>query len=148
MSKVPFPVLGILILILLMPLSLSGCSKNNPDSELPVDRPEPPEEYYGKTNPFANDKAAIQAGEKIYRKNCTSCHGDSGSGDGPAASSMEPKPQDLTKSVSTLADDYLFWRISEGGEMKPFNSGMLAWKSILTEQERWQVVTYLRTLRD
>lgn len=45
-----------------------------------------------------------------------------------------------------LSDDYLFYRISEGGNVAPFNSAMPAWKEILTETERWDVINYTRSL--
>ena len=45
-----------------------------------------------------------------------------------------------------LADDYLYWRISEGGAFEPFISLMPAWGTLLSEQEMWQLVSYLRTL--
>lgn len=45
-----------------------------------------------------------------------------------------------------LGDDYLFWRVSEGGAMEPFNSGMIAWKGILDEQARWDVLNYVQAL--
>jgi mono/diheme cytochrome c family protein len=50
--------------------------------------------------------------------------------------------------LSSLSDGYLFWRISKGGAIEPFNSAMPAWESSLTEDQRWQVVTYIRTLSD
>ena len=32
--------------------------------------------------------------------------------------------------------------------MEPFNSAMIAWEGALTEEQRWQVVSYIRTLSD
>jgi mono/diheme cytochrome c family protein len=29
--------------------------------------------------------------------------------------------------------------------MAPFNSAMPAWKATMAEEQRWQVITYLRT---
>jgi mono/diheme cytochrome c family protein len=46
--------------------------------------------------------------------------------------------------MGEINDAYLFWRVSEGGVMAPFNSAMPAWKGALSETQRWQVVNYLR----
>jgi hypothetical protein len=46
-----------------------------------------------------------------------------------------------------LSDDYLHWRIAEGGMMRPFNSVMPSWKGILSEDQIWMIITYLRTLQ-
>jgi hypothetical protein len=43
-----------------------------------------------------------------------------------------------------MGDDYLFWRISEGGAV--FNTSMLPWKDVLDEQARWDVINYVRAL--
>jgi hypothetical protein len=45
-----------------------------------------------------------------------------------------------------MGDDMLFWRISEGGGMAPFNSAMPAWKDALDEQARWDLINYVRAL--
>jgi hypothetical protein len=45
-----------------------------------------------------------------------------------------------------LSDAYLYWRISEGGLMEPFNSIMLGWKGMLDEQSIWEIISYVRTM--
>lgn len=109
---------------------------------------DPPGEYAQLTNPFAGDAAAITAGQTIYNTNCMTCHGSQGQGDGPTAIALNPKPANLAdrQMMDTLSDGYLFWRVSEGGAMAPFNSGMPSWKAALSEEQRWQVISYLRSL--
>jgi mono/diheme cytochrome c family protein len=34
----------------------------------------------------------------------------------------------------------------EGGAMAPFHSSMPAWKSILSEEQIWQIIAFIRTL--
>jgi mono/diheme cytochrome c family protein len=105
-----------------------------------------PADYQGKKNPVAGDAAAAEAGKGIYDVNCTSCHGPMGKGDGPAAAGLEIKPKDLAAVQASLADDFVFWRISEGGlNMNP-PSSMPAWKAVLSEDQIWQLVMYLRVL--
>ena len=106
---------------------------------------EPPEAFADLRNPFAGNQAAAMEGETLYQANCSSCHGVTGEGDGPASAGLDPKPQNLAERHSTISDVYLFWRISEGGLMEPFNSLMPAWKGLLAEEQIWQVVTFIRT---
>lgn len=100
-----------------------------------------PAGYAGKTNPLGADASA--EGAKIFKTNCETCHGAQGHGDGPIAASLDPKPQNLAELQAVAADDYLFWRISEG---KPGTS-MPPWKNILTEEQIWQLAAFLRTLK-
>ena len=101
-----------------------------------------PAEYAGKTNHLGTDAAG--EGEKVFQSNCQMCHGPQGHGDGPASGSLDPKPKNLAILQESVGDDYLFWRISEG---RP-GTAMVAWKGILTEEQVWQVVSFIRTLKE
>lgn len=105
-----------------------------------------PDEYAGLTNPVAADEASLARGEALYAANCASCHGDGGMGDGVAAEGLDPAPVAVAHTSQMMGDDYLFWRISEGGTMAPFNSTMLAWKGSLDEEARWDLINYMRAL--
>jgi mono/diheme cytochrome c family protein len=107
-----------------------------------------PAEFAALANPFAGDHEAIEAGEETFNTLCASCHGPQGQGDGVAAEDLDPKPATLADGMmmDDLSDGYLFWRVSKGGAMEPFNSAMPAWESGLTEEQRWQVISYVRTL--
>jgi mono/diheme cytochrome c family protein len=80
-----------------------------------------------------------------------SCHGINGDGTGPLAASLTHQTADLTNNFHTSpgnGDAYLFWRVSEGGTVEPFRSqgsAMPAFKSILNESERWDVLAYVHT---
>ena len=102
-----------------------------------------PEGYAGLSNPVAADEASLERGATIYSANCASCHGDGGMGDGPAGSALNPAPSAIAHTSQMMADDYLFWRISEGGAQ--FSTAMPAWKG-LDEQSRWDMVNYVRAL--
>jgi mono/diheme cytochrome c family protein len=105
-----------------------------------------PEDYATLSNPLSGDATSIESGKILYEADCASCHGVTGHGDGSAASGLDPKPGDLATNQKNLSDSYLYWRISEGGLMEPFNSMMPAWKGILREDLIWQIILYLRTL--
>jgi mono/diheme cytochrome c family protein len=83
-------------------------------------------------------------GETVFQTNCVICHGSQGHGDGPASQSLEPKPRNLAELQKNVGDDFLFWRITEG---KP-GTAMVAWKGILTEDQIWQVISFIHTLKE
>lgn len=103
-----------------------------------------PAEYAQKTSPSATDEASIGRGQAIYTQHCATCHGESGMGDGPAGASLDPPASPIAHTSQMLADDYLFWRLSEGG--LSFKTAMPAWKDILDENQRWDVLHYVRAL--
>jgi mono/diheme cytochrome c family protein len=93
-------------------------------------------------NPVAADKASIDAGKKVYKKECYSCHGKSGEGNGPQADDLETPPGNLQLSeVQEQSDGALFWKISEGKKPMP------TLKAKLSETDRWNVINYLRTFK-
>jgi len=102
-----------------------------------------PEEYSGKKNPIPTDEASLENGAELYQTNCASCHGDGGMGDGPAGTSLNPAPAPIAHTSQMMADDYLFWRISEGGI--PFGTTMPPW-NFLEEDSRWDLINYIRAL--
>ena len=93
-------------------------------------------------NPVAANKEAIGAGMMLYLEHCQSYHGESGDGKGEKAEKLSVAPANFTdaSAMSTIADGELFWKITEGRRPMP------GFKDKLTEQERWQLVVYVRTL--
>ena len=126
-------------------LLLTACGGNggstSPENENATLAPVPAE-YAGLTNPLGPDAAA--AGAEVFHTNCETCHGPEGHGDGPAGQSLEPEPKNLAKIQAAAGDDFLFWRIREG---KPGTS-MVAWKGILTDEQIWQTVSFIRALNE
>ena len=93
-----------------------------------------PERERVKTNPFDSDQRAIAAGAKLFRQNCASCHGDEGVGRGK-------KPNLHSDRVRGASAGELQWLLTNGS----MKNGMPSW-SRLPEQQRWQIVTYLKSL--
>jgi mono/diheme cytochrome c family protein len=83
----------------------------------------------------------VTQGSELYAANCASCHGVSGEGDGPEAGALSISPVDFTNQEfmgSRSATD-LFDSITNGlGEMHSYAD--------LSEQERWALTAFLRTL--
>jgi len=138
-------------ILLIISLGLAACSPSESSTAFfgedePVSRPEIPEQYSGLGNTYIDDPIAISAGETLFEANCSSCHGLTGEGDGPASGGMVPPPGNLALRQVNLSDAYLYWRISEGGLMEPFNSIMPGWKGMLDDQSIWQIISYIRTM--
>jgi mono/diheme cytochrome c family protein len=129
-----------LFVVVLAALVLAACGGSG-ETET-VDTPAPvPAEYAGQTNPLGADAAT--AGAKLFKNNCTACHGEQGHGDGPAGAALNPRPKNLPKLASTVSDDYLFWRISTGRQ----GTSMVGWKGVLTDEQIWQVISFIHTLK-
>ncbi len=132
MKKVLFFVLVLSALV----RAACGGSSNAVATLAPV-----PADYAGMTNPLGADAAA--AGAEVFKTNCESCHGPLGKGDGPAGAALDPTPKDLSVLQVSAGDDFLYWRINTGKE----GTGMVAWKGTLTDEQIWQVVSFIRTLK-
>ena len=144
----------LLTLLTISAFILAACgSKANTESEQGVEptegEPVVPDQYKDLKNPFAGQSDAADSGKKIYTEKCATCHGDGGKGDGPGGAALNPKPEDLTV-LAEDPDGMVYWRIAEGGVVSPFKekgSAMPAWMNVLSQDEIWQVVTYVRTMK-
>jgi mono/diheme cytochrome c family protein len=95
-------------------------------------------------NPDAHDASSIKNGKTLYISYCTPCHGNKGKGDGPASASLNPKPADHTSAaVQAESDGALFYKISEGHG----HTAMPPFKAVLSIDQRWAVVNYIRALK-
>ena len=81
------------------------------------------------TNPVPSNSSTIKSGKVLYQAYCAPCHGNHGKGDGPAATSLHPKPADHTSAaVQAESDGTLFYKISEGHA----GTAMPPFKAVLT----------------
>lgn len=109
----------------------------------------PPDGYAGMRSERWTDPAAMGRGQTIFKTHCVVCHGEDGKGTGPGAKGLPHAPADLNHHFHMKpgdGDGYLFWRVSEGGTVEPFKSmqsTMPAFKTILSEDERWDVLAYV-----
>ncbi len=101
-----------------------------------------PAPYAGRTNPTPDTPETLARGRAIFEKTCILCHGPAGKGDGVASAGLKPPPADLRLQAAVRADDYLFWRVTEG---KP-PTAMTGFKASLPEADRWAVIRYVRAL--
>ena len=130
---------ALFIVLMLAALVLAACGGGG---AAPVATLVPvPADFAGKTNPLGADAAS--AGAEVFKTNCEACHGPQGHGDGPAGAALDPAPKNLADLQTQATDDYLFWRINTGKE----GTSMVPWKGILTDEQIWQVIVFVRTLK-
>lgn len=94
-----------------------------------------------KKNPVPADEKSVTEGRRTYIRECASCHGRTGKGDGTRAKELKTPPGDLTSAkVAGESDGELFWKITTG------NEPMESYQTKLTDQQRWELVNYIRNL--
>ena len=80
-------------------------------------------------------------GKGVYGRECLSCHGKTGKGDGPEAKDLEKELPNLrVPEMWNQTDGALFWKTTIGRRPMP------GYRKLLTDEERWHVVNYMRTL--
>jgi len=95
-------------------------------------------------------REAVRAGSEVYFRNCFYCHGDLLGGRGHFAGGLNPLPTNFRDvgTIAQLQESFLFWRITTGGpglprDGMPWNSAMPVWHEMLSEEEVWNVITFL-----
>ena len=94
-------------------------------------------------SPLPYQAASVAKGIALYTARCAVCHGRAGKGDGPGGAGLPKLPADLTAPHTgqhTAGD--LFWWITQGIRV----SGMPAFGETLAEDERWDLINFLRAL--
>lgn len=103
--------------LLIAVVLLSGCGKNS--------EPPPPSSGSPNAQPESGPRRAAGGGapegsqaEKMFATVCATCHGMDGTGKGPAAESLNPKPRDYTdaKWQASITDEQLKETILKGGQ--------------------------------
>ncbi len=95
-------------------------------------------------NPFPPDQASLEAGREVYELRCESCHGLSGRGDGTVAERLRTPPADLAVHVPLHPDRDLFGFVHDGVP----GTDMVPLGGLLTDEEIWHVVNYIRTFEE
>lgn len=97
------------------------------------------------SNPVEPSTESISRGKARFQQSCATCHGLRADGYGPAAQSVTTPPLALTErdhgeeGVDRIS--HMFWRITNG------RTDMPAYELILSEEERWDVINYIMTLK-
>jgi mono/diheme cytochrome c family protein len=90
----------------------------------------------------AGDPSIATVGKDLYNKNCKSCHGSKGLGDGTKSASLKTLiPSFAEKKFKAQADGDIYFQSFVGrDEMPNFE------KKILDEADRWAVVAYIKSM--
>ena len=92
-----------------------------------------------------NLQAGIEEGDKLYATDCTMCHGSDGHTPTDSGRWMYPRASDLTSpTVRQYSDPELFWIIKNGIRL----SGMPAFAKVESDENIWNLVRYVRTLKE
>lgn len=86
--------------------------------------------------------ASIERGKAIYKSHCLSCHGETGKGDGPAASAQKFPPANLHQLVREVKNFIFFLSISQ------WQGDMPGWEEKYNEAEREDLVAYIKTFNE
>ena len=101
------------------------------------------ESLQGIPPPPRDRQGAAKEGDKLFRKECASCHGTSGYDLTDAGRWMYPRAADLTsRDIQAYSDPEVFWIVKNGVRM----SGMPAFGKVESDEHIWEMVFYFRTL--
>jgi len=101
-----------------------------------------PDKYEKMKNPVASNAESLKNGKELWARNCQSCHGKSGHGDGSKAAQLKTEPGNFSSpDVQKQSDGAFFYKISEGREDMPSFK-----KKIPDEEDIWSLVNYVKTL--
>lgn len=91
--------------------------------------------------PGSREVGSMGKGRSLYVKHCAACHGPTGRGDGASGRDLDPPPSSLCDGdVAGQTDSQLFRKITRGRRPMP------SFRKLLSDQERWEIVSYVRTL--
>jgi cytochrome c553 len=125
---------------------LAEAPRVTPADTLPVHGGEPPMSLEQATikmhNPLQPSAQNLASGHQQFDTYCAPCHGATGQGDGPAAHILSKPPKNLISGSSKfLPDGYIYGAIRDGILSMP------SYAEELPVEQRWQVVTYLRSMQ-
>lgn len=103
---------------------------------------EVPARYKSMENPAKADAESVQMGGMIYKKNCSSCHGKIGLGDGVKAKTLDTPSGDFSsEAFQSQTDGELFYKTKSGRDDMP------TFENKIPDEDIWHIVNYTRTLK-
>ncbi len=92
------------------------------------------------------EAADVKAGQTVYKNYCLACHGEKGTGDGPAGGVLNPKPTNFTDAkMKTVTEKAMLEIVKKGGAGVGRSPLMIAWSPTLNDTQIADVVAYVRT---
>jgi mono/diheme cytochrome c family protein len=95
------------------------------------------------SNPIPPSTESVAKGKELFGRYCVACHGSGGKGDGMAVATLPSHLDDLSTlpPAPVFPDGIIAYRIANGAE------GMPAWKTVLAENEIWDLLNFIRSLK-
>ena len=90
-------------------------------------------------NPLEPSVADLIAGMKTYQSGCAGCHGDTLHAHSAFGDAFYPRAPQFVEDAPDMPENQNFYVIQHGIRL----SGMPAWKPTLTDQQIWEVTTFL-----
>ncbi|HET9994547.1 MAG TPA: c-type cytochrome [Candidatus Acidoferrum sp.] len=116
------------------PAPAKGGKEDRKENPVYAELGKAPEKARSKHNPLEKDPEAPVAGRILFEQHCAECHGDTAQGG-------KKGPDLRAAEVQNAEPGAIFWILTNGVVRK----GMPVW-SKLPEPQRWQLVTYLKSL--
>jgi mono/diheme cytochrome c family protein len=124
-----------LIFGLMVPLAFAQKEKSKAEKDdVYAELEKAPRKARTRRNPMEGDRDVVAAGSKLFALHCAECHGEMAEGSRKA-------PSLLADPVRQATPGTLFWILTNGVVRR----GMPVW-SKLPEPQRWQIVSYLKSL--
>jgi mono/diheme cytochrome c family protein len=103
------------------------------------------EEARALASPLSDSAEAIAQGKALYegKGGCVNCHGATGGGDGPVASSLDPSPRNFQHHGfwRHRTEGEIFWVIKHGSPQ----TSMIGFEGTLSDDEIWSIIQYERS---
>lgn len=142
--KVKYALMSILLIIVVVSAKNDTSAENNKiTSKVELDDTQwnAPDYADKLVNRLTDLAEASKKGKEIFDIQCAICHGAEGKGDGAAGVALSPRPANLiSERVQNQSDGAIYWKITKG------RSPMAGYKGLLSKTQRWQLVTYIRSL--
>jgi mono/diheme cytochrome c family protein len=106
-----------------------------------------PAEAASLSNPAKNRPEMVKLGKELYEQRCLDCHGREGKGNGFMSAQLKRDGQPIaptnlaSQMVQANTDGELFWKITNGKSPMPSS------RVRFSDEERWAIVAYIRTLK-
>jgi mono/diheme cytochrome c family protein len=95
-------------------------------------------------NPVMADEVNLAAGAKLYREHCALCRGDPAHPKATLADSLNPPAPQFMNDMADMPENQNFYILQHGIRW----TAMPGWKSLLSEQQIWQLVAFLSHMHD
>jgi mono/diheme cytochrome c family protein len=91
------------------------------------------------TNPLQASTDNLVAGATVYEEHCAMCHGDPARPTSPVGRSLYPRAPQFVSDAADMGDSDNYYITEHGVRW----TGMPAWKSVLSDKDIWEVVTFI-----